>query len=275
MRRDEWGTHLCARLADLGIERWQAEELTRDALAEAEAAGAEPSSMYGPATAYAGALAQAARSGVATAAPLVRKRGRVVLYLQGVTKRFRRREVLRGIDLRVRAGEVAAIVGANGCGKSTLLNICAGLIRATSGTVERAERIGYAPQLNGVAGLLTPEEHFRLFGAAYRMPPKKAVSIGAHLAAQLGWRPRKDTIAANLSGGTQQKLNVILSEFARPDLILLDEPYQGFDQNSYIDFWDQVFRWRDTGAGVLVVTHMLHDLDRLDHVLELPPAKES
>lgn len=270
-----WGAHLLECLTDAGIGAAEAGELTTDALAEAEDAGLDPGSMYGPAAAYAVTLAQAVRTATATAAPLPRERGPVVLSLRGVTKRYRRRLVLREVDLTLHAGEVAAIVGANGSGKSTLLNICAGLTRASSGVIERVGRIGYAPQQDGVAALLTPAEHFRLFGAAQGMNARRSVSIGTHLASQLGWRPRTDVVASQLSGGTQQKLNVVLSELDRPDLILLDEPYQGFDQDSYVDFWDQVFRWRDGGAGVLVVTHMLHDLDRVDHVLELYPVGES
>jgi len=107
------------------------------------------------------------------------------------------------------------------------------------------------------------------------MAGRKSVAIGTGLARQLGWRPRSDVIAARLSGGTQQKLNVVLSELNRPDLVLLDEPYQGFDQDSYLDFWEQVYKWRDAGAGVLVVTHLLHDLERVDHLLELPRVDES
>lgn len=191
-----------------------------------------------------------------------------------MSKSHRRRQVLRAVDLTLRAGEIAAVVGGNGSGKSTLLNICAGLVRASSGTVERTPRIGYAPQHEGVAALLTPAEHFRLFGAIHRMNSKKSVAVGTHLASRLGWRPRQDVIASHLSGGTRQKLNVVLSELNSPDLILLDEPYQGFDHDSYLDFWDQVHRWRDAGAGVLVVTHLLHDLDRVDHVLELRLARE-
>lgn len=275
MAAQEWGADLLRHLVDLGMEPAQAGELTKDALAEADDADIAPGAMYGPAVAYAGTLASTVRTATASAVPLPRERGRVVLRLQRVTKRYRRRQVLRETDLSLRAGEVAAIVGANGSGKSTLLNICAGLTRASSGTVERTPRIGYAPQQDGVAALLTPDEHFRLFGAAYRMNTRKSVAVGNHLAAQLGWRPRKGTIASHLSGGTQQKLNVVLSELNRPDLILLDEPYQGFDQESYIDFWNQVFRWRDGGAGVLVVTHMLHDLERVDHVLELHPVGEA
>ena len=166
-------------------------------------------------------------------------------------------------------------MGANGSGKSTLLGICAGSIRATSGTVERTARVGYAPQADGVSPLLTAAEHFRLFGAVHGMTGRKSVAIGTGLAQQLGWRPNSGVIAARLSGGTQQKLNVVLSELNRPDLVLLDEPYQGFDQDSYLDFWKQVFKWRDAGVGVLVVTHLLHDLDRVDHLLELPRVDEA
>jgi ABC-2 type transport system ATP-binding protein len=272
---EEWGARLFRHLTSAGIAPAEARELTGDALAEAAAAGADPRAMYGPAVAYAGTVAQAVRSADAAAAPLRRVRGPVVLRLRGVSKRYRRRKVLENVDLCLRAGEVAAVVGANGSGKSTLLNICAGLTRATSGTVERTARIGYAPQQDGVAPLLTPAEHFRLFGAVHRMGRGKAEAIGTGLASRLGWRPRRDVVAAHLSGGTRQKLNVVLSELNRPELILLDEPYQGFDQDSYLDFWDQVFRWRDGGAGILVVTHLLHDLERVDHVLELHSAEET
>jgi len=275
MTASHWESELRVHLVEAGIEAVEAVELARDAAAEAEAAGLHPDSMYGPAVAYAATLASTVRRASVTAAPLARELGAVVLRVSGVTKAYRRRQVLREVDLTLRAGEVAAIVGANGSGKSTLLNICAGLTRASSGSVERTSRIGYAPQHDGVSALLTPAEHFRLFGAVYGMSPKKSVALGTRLAAQLGWRPRKDVVASQLSGGTQQKLNVVLAELNRPDLILLDEPYQGFDQDSYLDFWDQVFRWRDGGAGVLVVTHMLHDLDRVDHVLELRPVEES
>ncbi|MEP6482230.1 MAG: ABC transporter ATP-binding protein [Rhodoglobus sp.] len=192
-----------------------------------------------------------------------------------VSKRFRRRVVLTDVNLTLRAGEIAAVVGANGSGKSTLLNVCAGMVRASSGSVERTPRMGYAPQQHGVSPLLTAAEHFRLFGAVHGMKTGTSLAIGAQLSRHLGWRPRPDVIAAHLSGGTQQKLNVVLAEMDRPDLILLDEPYQGFDQASYIDFWDQVFTWRDAGAGVLVVTHLLHDLERVDHLLELTTADES
>ena len=265
----EWGARLVGELIEAGVTENEAHRLAGDSVAEAQEAGRNPAELYGPAVAYARELARTVRAVAATAAPLPRERGPVVLRLSEVTKRYGRRTVLSGVNLTLRAGEVAAVVGANGSGKSTLLNICAGLTRADGGLVERAARLGYAPQQHGVAPLLTPAEHFRLFGAAHGMGRRRAVAVGEQLAGQLGWRPRADVVAGHLSGGTQQKLNLVLSELHRPDLILLDEPYQGFDQASYLDFWEQVVKWRDAGAGVLVVTHLLHDLERVDHVLEL------
>lgn len=273
MTLDPWHAELALELVAAGVERGEASQLADEALAEARAAGRDPVGLYGPAIAYAKQLAQTVRSTAIDAAPLERVRGRVVLRVRGVTKRYRRQLVLQGVDLELRAGEVAAVVGANGSGKSTLLNICAGAIRPTSGTVERTRRIGYAPQQGGVAPRLTAAEHFRLYGAAYGMHARRAIGAGMELSRQLGWRPPDRVVAAQLSGGTQQKLNVVLSELHRPELILLDEPYQGFDQESYLDFWDQVRKWRDAGAGVLVVTHLLHDLDRVDHLVELRAAR--
>ncbi|MFC7276138.1 ATP-binding cassette domain-containing protein [Paractinoplanes rhizophilus] len=199
--------------------------------------------------------------------------GAVRLRLTGVGKRYRRRTVFSGVDLTVRAGEVTAIVGANGCGKSTLLRICAGLTRPTTGTVHRTRRVGFVPQDGGTAGWLTAGEHFRLFGAAAGLAARRAGSTGEHLAARLAWRPEPGQLAQHLSGGTRQKLNLVLGELHAPDLLLLDEPYQGFDQGTYLDFWKQVLAWRDAGKAVVVVTHLLHDLQHVNHVHDLGAAQ--
>ncbi|HWI03237.1 MAG TPA: hypothetical protein VNT52_05330, partial [Acidimicrobiales bacterium] len=59
-----------------------------------------------------------------------------------------------------------------------------------------------------------------------------------------------------------------------PELLLLDEPYQGFDHGAYVDLWTQIDRWRDTGSAVLIVTHMLGELDRVDRIIELDAPKD-
>jgi len=198
----------------------------------------------------------------------------VVLHLTDVSARRGRRTVLSGINLTVRQGEVVAVVGANGAGKSTLLQLCAGLLRASGGSIERTPNFGYAPQLDSLAPLLTVDEHLRLFGAARGMRQGRSVSTGHRLLTRLGWTARGDQTAGTLSGGTQQKLNVALAQLDAPDLLLLDEPYQGLDALAYEDLWALISAWRASGAGVLLVTHLLRDVDLVDRVVELPAPQE-
>ncbi|BCY12934.1 ATP-binding cassette domain-containing protein [Actinoplanes sp. L3-i22] len=269
MRTEEsWPARFQAELVRLGVPEPRARRLAEDTSAQAAEHAADPAGLFGPAHLYARHLVAELAAPVA-AAPRFATAGPVLLSLAGVGKRFRRRAVLQDVDLTVRGGEVAAVVGANGCGKSTLLRICAGLTRPDSGTVHRTRRVGYVPQDGGTAGWLTADEHFTLFGAAAGVVPRRARSTGAHLAAKLAWRPERAQRAQQLSGGTRQKLNLVLGQLHAPDLLLLDEPYQGFDQGTYLDFWRQVHAWRDAGRAVVVVTHLLHDLTSVDHVLDL------
>ncbi|GAB3110328.1 ABC transporter ATP-binding protein [Streptomyces calidiresistens] len=198
---------------------------------------------------------------------------RVVLEARGIVKRYKRRRVLNGVDLVVREGEVAAIVGSNGAGKSTMLKICAGLLSPDKGRVMVAGSLGYCPQNAGVMGFLTPEEHFSLFGTGRGLNFEEADRRGRKLAGELDWEISGKVLVKDLSGGVRQKLNVVLSALGDPDLLLLDEPYQGFDHGSYVDFWRSVWSWREAGKAVVVVTHMLNQLDQVDRVLDLTPEK--
>jgi ABC-2 type transport system ATP-binding protein len=262
----DWPTLFETELIRLGLQPARARQLSDETAAQAAEQTAAPSEVFGPAHLYARHLVSelSASSGRTRLAA-----GPIFLSLTGVAKRYRRQTVFADVNLSVRGGEVAAIVGANGCGKSTLLRICAGLVRPSAGTVRRTRRIGFVPQDGGTVGWLTAEEHFTLFGAAAGIVPRRARSTGVHLATRLAWRPGRGQRAQQLSGGTRQKLNLVLGELHAPDLLLLDEPYQGFDHGTYLDFWQQVFVWRDAGRAVVVVTHLLHDLQNVDHVLDL------
>jgi ABC-type multidrug transport system ATPase subunit len=261
-----WDARFEDELLRLGVQPGRARQLADETAQQAIECDTPPDSLFGPAHLYARHLLSELTP---RPAPLDRQTGQVRLRLNGVGKRYRRRTVFDGVDLTVRAGEVAAIVGANGCGKSALLRICAGLTRPTSGSVHRTRRVGFVPQDAGTAGWLTADEHFTLFGAAAGMAPRRSRSTGEHLASRLAWRPGRKQLTQHLSGGTRQKLNLVLGELHSPDLLLLDEPYQGFDQGTYLDFWQQVRAWRDAGRAVVVVTHLLHDLEHVDQVFDL------
>ena len=269
----DWYRSFDAELASHGLPTSEVERTAASTRAEAEAAGVIPGDLYGPAVLYAREVASALRDYQADVpAPTVA--APVVLRLRDVSARRGRRTVLSGINLTIRRGEVVAVVGANGAGKSTLLQLCAGLLRASGGSIERTPNFGYAPQLDSLAPLLTVDEHLRLFGAARGIRQGRSISTGRRLLTRLGWTARGDQTAGTLSGGTQQKLNVALAQLDAPDLLLLDEPYQGLDALAYEDLWALISAWRASGAGVLLVTHLLRDVDLVDRVVELPAPQE-
>ena len=270
----DWYRRFEAELASQGLPTSEVERTAASTRAEAEAAGETPGDLYGPAVLYAREVASALRDYQADV-PAPTSAAPVVLRLTDVSVRRGRRTVLSGINLTLHRGEVVAVVGANGAGKSTLLQLCAGLLRTSGGSIERTPSFGYAPQLDSLAPLLTVDEHLRLFGAARGIRQGRSVSTGHRLLTRLGWTARGDQTAGTLSGGTQQKLNVALAQLDTPDLLLLDEPYQGLDALAYEDLWALISAWRASGAGVLLVTHLLRDVDLVDRVVELPAPQEN
>ena len=195
--------------------------------------------------------------------------GERLLEAKGVVKSFGSKRVLEDVSFEACAGEAVAIVGENGSGKSTLLRICAGLIRADGGGVEVRGRVGYCPQEPGLFDLLSAHEHLALFGPGLGLSRPAAVDEGQGLLADLGFPVADRSQARHLSGGARQKLNLALALLGHARVLLLDEPYQGFDHGAYVSFWGHVAAWKSQGLAVVIVTHLLTDLTLVDRVVEL------
>jgi len=189
-----------------------------------------------------------------------------LLVARGVHKAFGRRRVLAGVDLVVRPGELVGVVGENGSGKSTLLRIAAGLLAPDGGEVTIDGRLGYCPQDAEVSPNLTVDQHLAYFAAAYRLA---GVSRGEALLERLGFARFRGERANALSGGIRQKLNLTLALLHDPDLLLLDEPYQGFDWETYLRFWDLVDDLRAEGRAIVVITHLVFEQARFDVLFDL------
>jgi ABC-type multidrug transport system ATPase subunit len=192
------------------------------------------------------------------------------LVAEGITKSFGRTRVLDNVALRVEPGEIVALTGENGAGKTTLMRICAGLVRPDAGQVRIADQVGYCPQAPSLFDLLTADEHLIMFGRGVGLSREVSLRIGHALLDEFDFPVGRRVVTADMSGGTRQKLNLTLAVLADPGLLLLDEPYQGFDRGTYVNFWDHCDRWRAQGKAVVVVTHMLAELSRVDRVVELP-----
>jgi ABC-type multidrug transport system ATPase subunit len=174
--------------------------------------------------------------------------------------------VLQGVTFEVRAGELVGLVGENGSGKSTLMQIIVGLLRADAGAVEPPARLGYCPQQPMLWDKLTVDEHFELFAGAYGLDEAARERAVTDLLDELRFAKYRRYRVEELSGGTRQKLNLALALLHEPELLLLDEPYAGFDWETYVHFWDMSERRRDAGMGILIVSHLLAERDRLDRI---------
>lgn len=190
----------------------------------------------------------------------------MVLRVTAVHKGFGSRQVLRGVGFTARAGQLVGIVGENGAGKTTLLRILSGDLRPDAGRVDLVGTRGYCPQHPVLDEELTVRQHLRLFQVAYRLPsPGRAVQLIDTLSAA-GYL---DAPVKVLSGGTLQKLSLVLALMHDPDVLLLDEPYQGFDWETYLRFWDLAEELKGRGRTVIIVSHLAHDTERLDVLHQL------
>ncbi|MEO8970691.1 MAG: ABC transporter ATP-binding protein [Ktedonobacteraceae bacterium] len=192
--------------------------------------------------------------------------GSPVLQAQNLYKAFGRRKVLRGVNFAVYPGTLVGIVGENGAGKSTLLRILAGELRPNSGEVLLDGALGYCPQDVVLNDALTVNQHLDYFRAAYNMSDLR---YAYDLINRLGYQKYRNAVVSTLSGGTKQKLNLTIALMHQPSVLLLDEPYQGFDWETYLHFWDLVTELRERNCSILVISHLLFEQQRFDMVYHL------
>lgn len=193
-----------------------------------------------------------------------------LLRAQNLYKSYGRHKVLQGVSFDVLPGTLVGIVGENGAGKSTLLRILAGDLRPNNGKVIRSGAMGYCPQNVILNDALSVNQHLDYFRAAYNIDNLQRAS---ELIEELGYPQYRRVLVANLSGGTKQKLNLTLALMHEPKLLLLDEPYQGFDWETYLRFWDIVSELRERGCAVLVISHLFFDQERFDDLYRLRDGK--
>lgn len=196
------------------------------------------------------------------------------ISVSNLSKSFRQKTVVNNISFRLTSETLNAIVGENGAGKSTLLKIIIGELKADKGFVETQGVIGYCPQQPQVFPLLSVKENIDYFASAYGLFTKYKntndwLMHRDSLLNNLGYFSSLNQKVCELSGGTQQKLNLTISLLHNPDILILDEPYGGFDWETYQNFYKMILKLRDEGKCILLVTHLLNELKFFDNVYTL------
>lgn len=177
--------------------------------------------------------------------------------------------LLQGIDLAIHPGEIIGISGENGSGKSTLLKILVGLLQPDRGSIDLEGRIGYSPQNLLLFDNLTTMENFRVFGRGMKLSEEEIRKKSIQIMKKLNFEKYEDILVKNLSGGTKQKVNFGISLLGDPQILILDEPYQGMDYASFKSFWDIQFEFRKEGKAIVIVSHMIEDQSKFTRSLHL------
>jgi ABC-2 type transport system ATP-binding protein len=197
----------------------------------------------------------------------------MVLKVENIAKAFGKNKVLRNVSFEMSPSALFGIVGENGSGKSTLLKIIVGEWKSDQGSISVEGRLGYCPQKTLLFSQLTVEEHFRYFAAAYEIEKAELLSRTESLMSYFNFRKYRKERIANLSGGTQQKISLAIALIHQPELLILDEPYNGFDWDTYVRFWDYTTHLKKEGCAILIVTHFITEKERFDKVFNLLEGK--
>jgi ABC-2 type transport system ATP-binding protein len=179
-------------------------------------------------------------------------------------------EAVRGLSLRIDAGECFGLLGPNGAGKTTTIEILEGLLAPTSGDVrifghtwsdnprQLREWIGISLQETRLSEKLTVRETIELFASFYD-EPRPATEVLDDL--QL--TEKSDSWVGKLSGGQKQRLAVATALVGNPRILFLDEPTTGLDPQSRRQLWDIIRVFQKKGGTVLLTTHYMDEAERL------------
>jgi ABC-2 type transport system ATP-binding protein len=190
------------------------------------------------------------------------------LECRALSKRYGRRLVLDAVDLSADPGEILALTGENGSGKSTLLRCLAGYERADRGTAELRGGAGYCPQEDCLEPRATVAEHLALIASA-SSPGGLARARREELLERFALSRCLRERAGRLSGGSRQKLKFLLCLIPDPEVLLLDEAYEGFDLGTYGEFWRTLGELAREGRTILLACHLVHERERCSRVLAL------
>ena len=199
------------------------------------------------------------------------------VVVEGVWKRFGSSHVVRDLSFEIRAGELLGFLGPNGAGKTTTMRMILDIIRADRGTIRvfgappsvaLSPRIGYLPEERGLYRDVPVVDTLAYFGSLKGLPRREAHRRAERLLEEVGLGPVMRSKASELSRGMQQKAQVVATVLHEPDLLILDEPFQGLDPVNAEMLRGVVLAQRDRGAAVVMSTHRMEEAEALcDRIL--------
>ena len=196
------------------------------------------------------------------------------LVAQGLRKRYGPKEVVKGVDLHLKRGEIVALFGPNGAGKTTTFYMVVGFIRPTGGRIflkgqeigrlpmyKRARMgLGYLPQETSAFRRMTVLENLLAILEFQPLSQRERLEKAKALLEELAIYHLKDRVAYALSGGERRRLEIARALCTDPDFILLDEPFTGVDPKNVREIQKVIAELRERrGVGVFVTDHAVRE----------------
>lgn len=207
-----------------------------------------------------------------------------ILNATGITKRYANHLALYQLDINIPQGSIFGLLGPNGAGKTTFLRIINQIIYADEGTVmienkplnqDHVEMIGYLPEERGLYKKMKVGEHLLYFArlkGLNRVEAIKRIKVWFKRLDIPDWLDKK---VEDLSKGMQQKVQFIATVLHEPKLIILDEPFSGFDPINANLIKDEILDLRDKGSSIIFSTHRMESVEELcDHIVLINEGKK-
>ena len=198
------------------------------------------------------------------------------LEIKSISKSYIGHQALKQVSMSIPKQSIFGLLGPNGAGKTTLIRIVNQIIEADSGEIEingtrlnadHIKRIGYLPEERGLYKKMKVGDQLVYLGQLRGLTRKEAITKGKYWTEKLGIRDWWGKKVEDLSKGMAQKIQFIATVIHEPELMILDEPFSGFDPVNANLIKDEIFALRDKGSTIIFSTHRMESVEQLcDHI---------
>jgi ABC-2 type transport system ATP-binding protein len=199
----------------------------------------------------------------------------VTIAISNLRKSYGPKRAVADLSFEVAAGEILGFLGPNGAGKSTTVKMLTGLLTPDGGTaqvcgldivrqpMEAKARFGYIPEQPVVYETLTANEYLELIGSLYHLDTRTREARATELLELFGIENERHQRLKEFSKGMKQKVVISAALIHRPDVLILDEPFDGLDANTAMVLKQLLRRFADQGKAVLFCSHILEVVERI------------